>query len=191
MSRPVTLDQIDSEPGPLRVFAYGSLLWRPGFEYRRKQRAHLYGFHRALRVWSVHHRGTRDRPGLVLGLDRGGSCAGCVFEIDEDRKADVAAYLWDREMVTSVYAPRIVRVHLEDGTQRYTDSALCFLLDRDHDQYAGNLTNRDAAAVVRAAEGYSGHNREYVRETLRELKEVGIEDRGLAGVARLLEGEVD
>lgn len=187
MSRPVTLDQISSEPGPLRVFAYGSLLWRPGFEYRRKLRAHLYGFHRALRVWSVHHRGTEDRPGLVLGLDRGGSCAGCMFEVDENDKTDVAAYLWEREMVTSVYTPRIVRVHVGSGTPRYTDTALCFLLDRDHDQYAGNLTARDAAAVVRAAEGYSGHNREYVRETLRGLREAGIDDHGLASVARMLE----
>lgn len=187
VSRAVSLEQISYQPGSLRVFAYGSLLWRPGFDYRRKLRAHLYGFHRALRVWSVHHRGTEDRPGLVLGLDRGGSCAGCVFEVDEDRKADVAAYLWEREMVTSVYTPRIVRVHLGTSTQRYSDSALCFLLDRDHDQYAGMLTARDAAAVVRAAEGYSGHNQEYVRETLRGLHEVGIEDRGLASVARLLE----
>jgi len=187
LSRPVTLDQVDSEPGPLRVFAYGSLLWRPGFDYRRKLRAHLYGFHRALRVWSVHHRGTEDQPGLVLGLDRGGSCAGCVFEVDEGSKAEVAAYLWEREMVTSVYTPRIVRVHVGSGTDRYADSALCFLLDRDSDQYAGVLTADDAAAVVRAAEGYSGHNQEYIRETLRGLHEVGIHDQGLDSVARLLE----
>jgi len=187
VSRPVTLDELRSEPGPLRVFAYGSLLWRPGFEYVRRTRARLYGFHRALRVWSVHHRGTEDRPGLVLGLDRGGSCAGCAFEIAESRKAEVAAYLWEREMVTSVYTPRLVRVHLEIPGGSQPDTALCFLLDREHQQYAGTLSADDAARIVHAAEGYSGDNREYVHETLRGLREVGIEDHGLAAVARLLD----
>lgn len=186
-SRPVTLPGISAEPGPLMVFAYGSLLWRPGFDFEHRYPARLYGFHRALRVWSVHHRGTEERPGLVLGLDRGGSCAGCVFEVDESRKAGVAAYLWEREMVTSVYTPRMVRVHIDGPAGRHTDSALCFLLDRNHDQYAGSLSAEHAAGIVRAAEGYSGHNREYVRETLRHLHEVGIHDHGLASVARQLE----
>lgn len=186
-SRPITLEQLEAEPGPLRVFAYGSLLWRPGFEFRHKQRARLFGFHRALRVWSVHHRGTEERPGLVLGLDRGGSCTGCVFEVEERSKPAVAAYLWEREMVTSVYTPRIVRVHTEHDTGPQMESALCFLLDREHQQYAAGLTAADAAEIVHAAEGYSGHNREYVHETLRGLREVGIDDHGLASVARLLE----
>ena len=185
-SQPITLEQVRHEPGPLHVFAYGSLLWRPGFEFVRKQRARLYGFHRALRVWSVHHRGTEEQPGLVLGLDRGGSCTGCVYEVAPDDKARVAAYLWEREMVTSVYVPRLVQVHVGQGRERSTRPALCFLLDRRHEQYAGTLSAADAAAVVHAAEGYSGHNREYVRETLRELHQAGIDDHGLASVARLL-----
>lgn len=187
VSRPVTLQEIGSESGPLRVFAYGSLLWRPGFDFHRKQRARLYGFHRALRVWSVHHRGTEDCPGLVLGLDRGGSCAGCVYEIEEHDKIAVTRYLWEREMVTSVYTPRVVRVHTETGGGRHIETALCFLLDRAHSQYAGTLSATDAAGIVRAASGYSGHNQEYVRETLRGLHEVGIDDHGLASVARLLD----
>lgn len=188
-SRPVTLEEICAEPGPLRVFAYGSLLWRPGFDFHRKQRARLYGFHRALRVWSVHHRGTESCPGLVLGLDRGGSCAGCVYEVEEREKVAVATYLWEREMVTSVYTPRVVRVHSEIEAGRHIESALCFLLDRDHSQYAGNLSATDAAGIVRVAQGYSGHNREYVRETLRGLHEAGIDDHGLASVARLLDSD--
>lgn len=187
-ARPVSLDEVHAETGILRVFAYGSLLWRPGFPFMRQRRARLYGFHRALRVWSVHHRGTEDQPGLVLGLDRGGSCTGCVFEVAEADRQRVAEYLWEREMVTSVYVPRIVRVHIDEDNQRETVPSLCFLLDRSHTQYAGTLSEHDAAAIVCGAEGYSGHNREYVRETLRGLHRAGIDDHALARVARLLDG---
>jgi len=90
-------------------------------------------------------------------------------------------------MVTSVYSPRIVRIHLETTSGSHPDTALCFLLDREHQQYAGTLSAGDAARIVHAAEGYSGDNREYVRETLRGLREEGIEDHGLAAVARLLD----
>lgn len=183
---PVTVDQVAARPGPLWVFAYGSLLWRPGFPYRGQRRARLHGYHRALRVWSVHHRGTDHRPGLVLGLDRGGCCVGSAFEVAEEHKRTVAEYLWEREMVTSVYVPRLVRVHA-DGGEPGPIPALTFVLDRGHPQYAGTLSAEEAVHHVRAASGLSGDNPEYVRETVRGLERIGIDDHGLQAVVRLLD----
>ena len=178
------IERIDQlPPGPLYVFGYGSLLWRPGFDYRSTHRARIHGFHRALRVWSFHHRGTPDRPGLVLGLDRGGSCLGCLFEIDADDKRATAEYLWAREMVTDVYIPRLVTVHCEAG--RFT--ALTFVLDRNHEQYAGPLRPNHAAHHIRAACGASGANPEYVRETVAGLERLGVRDRGLRTVLEHLD----
>lgn len=186
---PVTLDAVAATAGPLHVFAYGSLLWRPGFPYRYRQRARLHGFHRALRVWSVHHRGTEDRPGLVLGLDRGGSCIGCVYEVDPDHRREVAQYLWEREMVTSVYQPRRVWIRREGDSSGRPTPALTFVLDRAHAQYAGVLSAEDAVQHVFGAVGQSGDNLEYVRETVRGLQRLGIHDHGLQAVLRLLETE--
>ena len=184
---PVTIEAIAAGEGPLHVFAYGSLLWRPGFAYRHRERARLHGFHRALRVWSVHHRGTEDRPGLVLGLDRGGSCLGCSYEVEPGRRREVAEYLWEREMVTSVYVPRIVRVRRESDQAARSTAALTFVLDREHWQYAGVLSAEDAVQHVCGASGRSGDNLEYVRETVRGLQRMGIDDHGLKAVLRRLE----
>lgn len=173
----------DLPEGPLLVFGYGSLIWRPGFDYRRRERARIYGFHRALRVWSYHHRGSERQPGLVLGLDAGGSCLGCVFEVPEADKAAVAEYLWEREMVTSVYTPRLVRAFTPTGPRL----ALTFVLDRRHVQYAGPLSPDEAARHIRSASGRSGPNPEYVRETLAHLRELDVDDRGLAAVLRRLD----
>lgn len=181
---PGVIERIDQLPsGPLYVFGYGSLLWRPGFDWRAARRARIHGFHRALRVWSFHHRGTPDQPGLVLGLDCGGSCLGCMFEVDEAAKRPTAEYLWAREMVTSVYIPRLVHVHC-DG-DRFT--ALTFVLDRDHEQYAGTLAPDHAARHILDAQGASGANPEYVRETVAGLERLGVCDRGLRSVLHHLE----
>ncbi len=169
--------------GPLYVFGYGSLLWRPGFDYDWMAKARIHGFHRALRVWSYHHRGTEGRPGLVLGLDRGGSCQGCLFRVPAATKDSVAAYLWEREMVTSVYTPRLVRAHTREAAYL----ALTFVLDRDHTQYAGALSATEAARHIRSASGRSGPNPEYVRETFAQLNALDVTDSGLAAVLDELE----
>lgn len=186
MATPGGIERIDQlPPGPLYVFGYGSLLWRPGFEYLASCRARIHGFHRALRVWSFHHRGTPDRPGLVLGLDRGGSCLGCMFEVAPEHKRSTAEYLWEREMVTNVYLPRLVQVDADCG--RFT--ALTFVLDRGHEQYAGSLTPAHAARHILGAHGASGANPEYVRETVAGLERLGVHDRGLRSVLHHLEGQ--
>lgn len=167
--------------GDFWVFGYGSLMWRPGFAHTRTLRARVHGFRRALCVRSYVHRGTRDRPGLVLGLDRGGSCIGLAFQVPGDLREEVLAYLRERELVTHVYRERIVPVSLADGERV---EAVSYVVDRRHEQYAGPLHVDDAAERVRGAVGMSGPNEEYVLNTVDHLKALGIRDHWLEEVAR-------
>jgi len=169
------------------VFGYGSLIWNPGFAHVSAQQGLLKGAHRSLSIVSHHHRGTVERPGLVFGLSRGGSCRGMVFEVADRDWADVYAYLQAREQVTSVYRDVMRPVRLADGR---TVSALAFLVDERHEQFAGNLTVEQQLAMVRAGVGISGRNVDYVLNTVRHLGELGIHDRQLMALAdRLAEEE--
>ncbi|QND68512.1 gamma-glutamylcyclotransferase [Mesorhizobium loti] len=167
--------------GDFWVFGYGSLIWRPGFAHVETQRARLHGYRRSLCVYSFVHRGTRQRPGLVLGLDRGGSCIGLAFRVPGDLRDEVITYLRERELVTSVYLERMLKVRLDGGG---TVDAVAYIVDRQHEQYAGALHAVDAAAVVRGAVGQSGNNEDYVLSTLEHLKALGISDHWLEDVAR-------
>ena len=164
--------------GDLWVFAYGSLLWRPGFPFAQRFPGRLHGYRRALCVWSWVHRGTPDVPGLVLGLDFGGSCLGCVYRIDNGDRESVLAYLYAREMVTDVYRPRVVTIR----TKQRTLQALTFIVERRHPQYAGYLNPEEAAGFIRIAAGKSGPNVEYVGSTLDHLGEMGIREPYLRSV---------
>ena len=166
--------------GDFWVFGYGSLIWRPGFAHVETRRATLRGYRRALCVYSFVHRGTPERPGLVLGLDRGGSCVGIAFRVPGELRDEVIAYLRERELVTNVYLERSVNVSL-DGGERV--SAVTYVADRSHEQYAGALDEEQAAAVVRGAAGQSGVNEDYVFNTVRHLRALGIRDRWLERVA--------
>jgi len=168
------------------VFGYGSLIWNPGFAHVSAQQGLLKGAHRSLSIVSHHHRGTVERPGLVFGLSRGGSCRGMVFEVADRDWADVYAYLQAREQVTSVYRDVMRPVRLADGR---TVSALAFLVDERHEQFAGNLTVEQQLAMVRAGVGISGRNVDYVLNTVRHLGELGIHDRQLMALADLLAEE--
>lgn len=166
--------------GDFWVFGYGSLIWRPGFAHVETQRARLHGYRRSLCVYSFVHRGTRERPGLVLGLDRGGSCVGLAFRVPGDLRDEVIAYLRERELVTSVYLERTLKVRLDNGAMA---EAVAYIVDRDHEQYAGALDAAHAASVVRGAVGQSGNNEDYVLSTLEHLKALGIRDHWLEEVA--------
>lgn len=168
--------------GDLWVFGYGSVMWRPGFEYLERHRAHLYGFHRALCVWSWWHRGSPEAPGLVLGLDSGGSCVGQAYRVAAADKHAVAAYLYERELVTPAYLAHLLPIHV-NGSRA---TALAFLVDRTHPQYAGRLTPEDAANVVRGARGISGANPDYVASTVSHLREIGLRDPWLERTYSLL-----
>ena len=166
--------------GDFWVFGYGSLIWRPGFAHVETQRARLHGYRRSLCVYSFVHRGTRNRPGLVLGLDRGGSCVGLAFRVPGDLRDEVMAYLRERELVTNVYLERMLKIRLDRGD---TVDAVVYIVDRQHEQYAGALDAADAAAVVRGAVGQSGNNEDYVLSTLEHLEALGISDHWLEDVA--------
>jgi len=168
------------------VFGYGSLIWNPGFAYVSAQQGLLKGAHRSLSIVSHYHRGTVERPGLVFGLTRGGSCRGMMFEVADADWAAVYAYLQEREQVTSVYRDVIRPVHLADGR---VVSALAFLVDERHEQFAGSLSIDQQLAMVRSGVGLSGRNVDYVLNTARHLRELGIRDRQLMALADQLAGD--
>jgi cation transport protein ChaC len=163
------------------VFGYGSLMWHPGFDFEEQQIAVAHGYHRALCIHSWVHRGTEHNPGLVLGLDRGGACKGAAFRIRADRRDDVIAYLRARELVTSVYLERLVPVRIADGRRA---TAVTYVVDRHHTQYAPALTIDDAARIVAHAVGKSGRNSDYVANTVAHLRTLHIRDVWMEEVAQ-------
>ena len=165
------------------VFGYGSLIWRPGFPYIERRLARLGGAHRALCVYSWVHRGTRERPGLVLGLDRGGACQGIAYRIAPEAWDGVVDYLRKREQVTAVYLERLRAVRFANGSAA---RALTYLVDRAHAQYAGKLDEETQFRIVTAAHGQSGDNRAYVINTAEHLAELGISDGTLSRLAARL-----
>lgn len=167
------------------VFAYGSLMWRPGFEHLDQVTAHLSGARRSLCVWSWVHRGTREHPGLVLGLDRGGSCRGVAYRVAEEKRDEVVAYLRERELVTKVYREVWRPVRL-DRPDRPVVRALTYVVDRGHRQYAGRLAPEAIFRHVRDSRGRSGANADYVINTVRHLRSLGFRDPGLEKVAEAL-----
>ena len=169
--------------GDFWVFGYGSLIWRPGFAHTETERARLHGYRRSLCVRSYVHRGTPQRPGLVLGLDRGGSCIGLAFRVPLELRDEVMTYLRERELVTNVYLERTLPVRLATGR---TVEAICYVVDRQHVQYAGKLEEEQAAEIVRGAVGQSGPNEDYVFSTVEHLEALGIRDHWMEAVARRL-----
>jgi len=172
----------------LWVFGYGSLMWRPGFEFIEQRPARLNGAHRALCVISHFHRGSPEEPGLVLGLDRGGSCRGVAFRVSNKLRGQTIAYLREREQVTSVYLEKTRLVDLLDGT-RARVSALCYLVDRGHAQYSGAMTLEEQLRYVQRGHGKSGANVDYVLATVDAMQSLGIRDRGLEWLSEKLKPE--
>jgi cation transport protein ChaC len=168
------------------VFGYGSLMWRPGFAFAESAPALLAGAHRSLCVYSWVHRGTREKPGLVLGLDRGGSCRGVAFRVEESGREATLAYLRAREQVTQVYVEAWRPVHL-DRADAPEILALCYVVDRSHPQYAGALARERQLELVRDSVGQSGANRDYVLGAAAQLGALGVRDDRLAWLAARLE----
>jgi glutathione-specific gamma-glutamylcyclotransferase len=166
------------DTGDLWVFGYGSLMWRPGFAALQRVPARLTGLHRSLCVFSYVHRGTPERPGLVLGLDRGGVCRGIAYQVAAAAREQTIAYLRAREQVTSVYRETVRRIELEDTVRRQV-SALCYIVDRGHVQYAGRRPLAEQLHYVRQGRGQSGANRDYVLEAVRALEALGYRETEL------------
>ena len=173
-------------PGePLWVFAYGSLMWNPGFVFEERVPARLHGYHRRFCVYSHRYRGTPEMPGLVLGLDRGGSCRGLALRVAPEHVSQTLAYLWHREMISGVYRPTLLTIRLlacADGGPRV--AACTFVADRGHRQYCGELDIERRVSLICQGRGSGGANWEYLANTVAHLEELGIHD---AALSRLLE----
>jgi cation transport protein ChaC len=182
-----TQQQAETEhtKGDLWVFGYGSLMWRPGFEFIEQVPARLIGEHRALCVYSFDHRGTPEKPGLVLGLDRGGACRGIAFRVKAELRQATIDYLRGREQTTNVYREVMRSVWLENEA-RDRVSALAYVVDRGHVQYAGRLNLAEQLHFVRQGHGRSGDNRDYVLSTVKSIEAQGFRDPQLHQLAAML-----
>src|SRR5712691_11522087 len=167
------------------VFGYGSLMWRPGFEHLDRIPARLTGLHRGLCVYSFVHRGTPEKPGLVLGLDLGGGCRGIAYRVAAERRDATIEYLRAREQVTMVYRETMRRITLATSPTRQVP-ALVYMVDRSHPQYAGRLDLERQLHLVRQGHGRSGANLDYVLSTVAEIEAQGCRDAGLHRLAERL-----
>ena len=162
--------------GPVWLFAYGSLIWRPECTAVERVRGRVHGYHRGLYLWSHEHRGTPQLPGLVFGLDRGGSCSGFAYRLPEDNLEAALNALWRREMPVPSYRPHWLNCRLEDGNQV---QALGFVLERHLPSYAGNLPDGVLSQVLANASGRYGTTRDYVEQTISALRSHAMPDRNL------------
>ena len=166
------------------VFGYGSLMWRPGFPYEERRGATLHGRRRAFCIYSVHHRGTPERKGLVLGLAPGGAVRGMAYRVGEADWAEAYAYLKAREQPTETYIEARRSVRLEDGRRV---EALTFLSDVRHPQWAGALSLERQAELIAGATGLSGRNVDYLRDLVEHLREMGVRDPAMQKLLGLVE----
>lgn len=166
------------------IFGYGSLMWRPGFDYLDRRGAILHGRRRAFCIYSVHHRGTHERPGLVLGLAPGGSVRGVAYRVAADRWSETYAYLREREQPTETYIESAATVRLAGGGAA---GVLIFLSDTGHPQWAGNLTPGDQARLIAGASGLSGRNIDYLRDLVEHLRAEGVRDHGMEALLAQVE----
>ena len=166
------------------VFGYGSLMWRPGFAFVERRRAVLHGRRRAFCIYSVHHRGTAARPGLVLGLAPGGAVRGAAYRVAPGTWPAVHAYLLEREQPTETYVESQARVRLGDGRRV---SALVFVSDLRHPQWAGALGEEVQADLIAGADGLSGRNVDYLRDLVEHLRAEGIVDPAMERLLVLVE----
>jgi cation transport protein ChaC len=159
--------------GDLWIFGYGSLIWSPGFGYKQKDLGRVHGYHRALCILSTRYRGTQRRPGLVMGLCRGGSCWGMAFRVEASRVRRVLGRLWSREMNRRVYHPRLVPVRTRGGR---SVRALAFVADPAHPAFVGELDLHGRARMVAQGIGQRGHCIDYIRNTVEHMHELGVRD---------------
>jgi glutathione-specific gamma-glutamylcyclotransferase len=182
------LSEAELTNADLWVFGYGSLMWRPGFEFIEQVQARLIGEHRALCVYSFDHRGTPEKPGLVLGLDRGGACRGIAYRVAAGLRNHTIEYLRGREQTTHVYREVMRSVWLENEARQRV-SALAYVVDRGHVQYAGRLSLTEQLRYVQQGHGRSGNNRDYVLSTVKSIEAQGFRDPQLHQLALMLHGE--
>jgi len=171
-----------STDAPVWVFGYGSLVWNPMMRFAERRVAKVRGYHRGFYLWSKVNRGSPERPGLVLGLDRGGSCGGVAYRLHADHVLEEFKLLWRREMLTGAYAARWVEAHTNSGLV----NALTFVVDRVTPGYTGRLSDENIVNIIVDAHGHYGSCADYLLETAMSLEHHGISDQRMRRLARLL-----
>ena len=173
----------------LWIFGYGSLMWRPDFPYEERTRAIVDGYHRSFCIRSTHHRGTAERPGLVLGLDRGRACTGVAYRIAQANVAATLAYLRQRELIYGVYRETTVTARLDGeeagASARRHIRALAYVVERAHPSNVGRLPVARQAGIIRGARGISGDNLDYLFNTVRLLGVLDIREPELDRLAAI------
>lgn len=159
----------------LWVFGYGSLIWRPEFDFSERRSAHVHGWHRALKMWSTINRGTPQTPGLVFGMLPGGSCQGMVFRIPRAQGDAAMRKLWLREMPNAVYDPRWLQCRTPEGSVK----ALAFTLSRQSPHHTGELAPDEYRRIFSQAQGIYGTTLDYAQATHEQLQSMGIDDKAL------------
>lgn len=174
------------DDGDLWVFGYGSLIWHPGFDFLDKRPACLTGYRRSFCMTSVHYRGTPERPGLVLALDRdaAGTCHGVAYRVAPEAADATIAYLRERELVSYAYQEARLQIAL-DGHDAAIE-AVTYVMNRDHSQYRGDLSLEEQADVIARAVGPRGPNADYLMNTVESLTALGLEDADLLRLADLV-----
>jgi cation transport protein ChaC len=167
---------------PIWVFAYGSLMWNPEMRFAERLPARVHGWHRSFCLYSPEYRGTREKPGLVLGLDRGGSCRGIAYRLPEATLAAEIDLLWTREMTGEVYDLTPVKLATASGPV----AAYAFTVRRQSRDYAGRLPHGVVAKIIATSKGDRGTGRDYLANTVRHLEELGISDGALHRIERLV-----
>jgi glutathione-specific gamma-glutamylcyclotransferase len=176
-----TLADVELSAG-VWLFGYGSLIWNPAFHFTDRLVGRIYGYHRRFCLWTHLGRGCPERPGLVLGLERGGSCQGVAFHIAPDAALEELMIVWRREMLSGAYLPRWVEVHTAVGRL----PAIAFVIDPSHERYARALDEAAVAETIATAAGFLGPCADYLVNTVDHLAELGIHDRPLERLRRLV-----
>ena len=182
-----SLQQIlDTKPknSSIRVFGYGSLLWKPIISFRKYQKAILKGWSRQVCNWTIHARGTSSNPGLVFGLnkDTNGSCEGLVFEFYEKSLLPDLKNLWAQEMHSNLYHPRWLPIF----TQKEQYSVIAFVVNQNHPLYVSNIPDDEAADIICAASGIFGPCADYFTDTTTALKKMGLKDKNIENLTKLI-----
>ncbi|MCB1883616.1 MAG: gamma-glutamylcyclotransferase [Geminicoccaceae bacterium] len=176
-SRRATLDA-RPEGGDLWLFAYGSLIWNPAFHFLERRIGLVRGVHRSFCLWTHIGRGTNEEPGLVLGLERGGTCRGVFYRIGAADIEEETALLWRREMITGAYRPAWV----EGWSGGERTKVLAFRINTGHPRFTGAIERARKVRALALAEGPLGACRDYLGSTAAGLAELDIEDPYLRGL---------
>ena len=164
------------------IFGYGSLIWNPAIHFERKDIMTIYGFHRKFCLKTYLGRGNKEAPGLVLGLDHGGSCRGIAFKIPAKIAAHELEIIWRREMLSGSYIPR----WLNGKINGISVKALGFVVNKQEDRYVGDLTDVETATLISKANGFLGTCADYLINTSEHLENLGIPDKKLLHLVKLL-----